>query len=229
MRPRMSKIWDGLKMRGRFAKASAKDLVGPGLWLTALLVLFALPCLFSSPGATRVQWQGMFFQCAGVLLVAWGLADTRHRLFHKTPLRRELWDRVRRVSYVIKPPPPINISAEMAGAGNAIIGAGEVRINVPAVTLEERLTALTKDVRRVEETVSALQRDLLNAKREVGERIDRESSERQIENRSIRDLLEKATVGGIHLEFAGVGFLLAGILFTSVPEWVASVLQKIGA
>src|SRR6266480_4621540 len=83
MRPRMSKIWDGT--RARFAKASVKDLVGPGLWLTAFLVLFALPCLFSSPGATRVQWQGMFFQCAGVLLVAWGLADTRHRLFHKTP------------------------------------------------------------------------------------------------------------------------------------------------
>src|SRR6266480_1914621 len=174
MRPRMSKIWDGT--RARFATASVKDLVGPGLWLTAFLVLFALPCLFSSPGATRVQWQGMFSNALACSLWhgAWRILDID--CFTKHPLRRELWDRLRRFSYVIKPPPPINISAEMAGAGNAIIGAGEVRANVAAVTLEERLAALTKDVRRVEETVSALQRDLLNAKREVSERIDREST-----------------------------------------------------
>jgi hypothetical protein len=117
----------------------------------------------------------------------------------------------------------------MMESDDVFIGAAEVRQNVPAVTLDERVAALTEDLRRVNETVSALRRDLLTLKREVDERINRELNERQVEDRSIRDLLQKAIIGGIHLDFAGVGFLLAGILFTSVPEWVASVLQKIGA
>jgi hypothetical protein len=221
----MSKIWDAIKTRGRFVKALLKDCIGLGLWLTAFLVLFALPCLFLS-GVARVQWQGTLYQWAGVIVVAWGLADTRHRLFHKTPLLREL---LLRFSYIIKPPPPINLYAPMMESDDVFIGAAEVRQNVPAVTLDERVAALTEDLRRVNETVSALRRDLLTLKREVDERINRELNERQVEDRSIRDLLQKAIIGGIHLDFAGVGFLLAGILFTSVPEWVASVLQKIGA
>jgi hypothetical protein len=97
-------LWDTVKIRSRVAKGVLHDWRAPGLWLLAFLVLFALPCLFLPAGSDRVQWQGMLFQWAGVIIVAWGLADTRRRLFHKPPLRQELWNRLRRRSHIIKPP-----------------------------------------------------------------------------------------------------------------------------
>ena len=92
----------------------------PGLPIIGFLMLgaflFALPYWFGSP-QMRVQWQGMLFQWAGVIIVAWGLADTRHRLFHKRRLLQALWDGLRRLSYIIKPPPPIILSAAPCNLG----------------------------------------------------------------------------------------------------------------
>jgi hypothetical protein len=62
-----------------------KDFRPVGLWIVAFLILFAAPYLFTSPGVERVKWQGTLFQWAGVTIVAWGLAETRHQLFHKNP------------------------------------------------------------------------------------------------------------------------------------------------
>lgn len=222
----MSKLWDGIKTRSRFAKGAMKDFRPVGLWIVAFLILFAAPYLFTSPGVERVKWQGTLFQWAGVTIVAWGLAETRHQLFHKTPLWRELWGWLRKLSYILKPPPPITayLTATLEG-GDVLTARASVRENVTG-TLDERVAALTENLSRVDETLSELQQAIDSVKQQAAERTDRERSERLAEERAIRDLLEKATVGGIKLELAGLGFLLVGILFASVPEFVAALLYE---
>jgi hypothetical protein len=223
----MPKLWDAIKTRARFAKISLHEWRA-FLWFAVLLALFALPYGFSSPGVSRVQWQGMLFQWAGVSIVAWGLADTRRRVFGKEALLKELWSRLQRLSYIIKPPPPITGSLGAIELGDsALIANAQVRVNVTG-TLDERIADLTENLRRIDETLSVLQQEIRRVENQTADRIDSEQSERQTEDQSIRTVLEKAIVGGIHLEFAGVGFLLVGILFTSVPDLVASQLQEVG-
>jgi hypothetical protein len=224
----VTSVWNAIKTSARFACASWHDWRPHLLWLWAVVVLFTVPCFFLPRGADRVQWQAVLFQWAGVLTVAFGLADTRRRLFGKPSLWKELWDRLRRLSYIVRAPPPISANLNAIEAGDAVIaGIGFVRDSV-AGTLDERVAALAENQRRIDQTVTALQRDLLNLKHQTTDRIDVEHRERQSADQSIRDQLEEAIIGGIHLEFAGVGFLLIGTLFGTVPACVASVLSKIG-
>jgi hypothetical protein len=224
----MPTLWDAIRSRGRVAKTVLRDWTTFGLCLFGLIVLFALPCLWLPAGADRVQWQGMLFQAWGILIVAWGLADTRRRLFNKAPLLKEFWDRLRRLSDIVKPRAQIIGTLAAMEEGDSFLQALViVRKNV-AGSVEERLTALTENLRHIDEELSQLHQHVLRLEKETIAQIESERHERQSEERSIRELIESAIIGGIHLEYSGVFFLLIGTLFTSVPNFVASVLGKVG-
>ena len=220
----VSKLFDGIKQRVRFARAACHEWRRVGWWLAAFAALFALPYLWAS-GPDRVQWQGMFFQWAGILVVAWGLADTRRNVFGKPPLHTSLWDRLSRVRYIIKPPGPIVATMSAIEADDDFMTA-YVQIRNPVVgDLEARIEALAKNQRLVDQEVSTQRQVIDRLETEVTERIGTEMRERSDADKRIRVLLEGAIIGGIHLEFAGVGFLLIGIAFTSIPNWIASLLK----
>jgi hypothetical protein len=219
----IAKLWDGIKIRARFAQIAWRDWRGFRWWLVSVLILLALPFLWSS-GTVRVQWQSIFLQWAGVLVVAWGLAETRRGVFGKTPLRTELWSRIRNI---IKPPPPIVGSLAATEAPDSFAGIAVVRRKVEG-TLEQRVAALTENVLSMDHTLSMLQQHIQGLRRETTERMGSERQDREEAERAIRNQLEEATIGGIHLELAGVGYLLIATLLSGVPESVASVLQRIG-
>jgi hypothetical protein len=224
--PLIAKVWEGMKTRARFARNWLRDLRGVGWWLLSVMILLALPSLWSS-GTARVQWQGVFLQWAGVIVVAWGLAETRREVFGKTPLRTELWSRIRRLRYIINPPPPIVASMAVHEAGDTLQATVIVRQKVEG-TLEERVTTLTDNVLRMDHDLAVLQQDIQVLRRETSEHIVSERQNREEAERAIRNQIEEAIIGGIHLEIAGVGYLLIATLLSGVPEYVASVLQKIG-
>jgi hypothetical protein len=221
--PPFANLWDGIKTRARFAQNAWRDWRAFRWWLVSVLILLALPFLWSS-GAIRVQWQGIFLQWAGVVVVAWGLAETRRGVFGKTPLRTELWNRL---LYIIKPPPPIVGSLAVTETADSFEGIVDVRRNVEG-TLEQQVAALTENLLSMDRTLSILQQDIQGLRRETTERIVSERQDRHEAERAIRNQLEEATIGGIHLELAGVGYLLIATLLSGVPEYVASVLQRIG-
>jgi hypothetical protein len=190
------------------------------------MILLALPYLWSS-GIALVQWQGVFLQWAGVLVVAWGLAETRRGVFGKTPLRTELWNRIRRLRYIINPPPPIVVSMAAHEEGDSFHSAAIVQRKVEG-TLEERVAVLTENLLRMDHDLSVLQQDIQVLRRETSERIVSERQNREETERAIRNQVEEAIIGGIHLEIAGVAYLLIATLLSGVPEYVAWVLQKIG-
>jgi hypothetical protein len=144
----LAKLWDGIKTRARFARIWLRDWKRFGWWLLSVVSLLALPYLWAS-GATRVQWQGVFLQWAGVVVVAWGLAETRRGVFGKAPLRTELWNRIRGLRYIIKPPPRIVASMAAVEAGDSFSAIATVRRNVEG-TLEEQVAALKENVLRMD-------------------------------------------------------------------------------
>jgi hypothetical protein len=224
--PPFANLWGGIKTRARFTLIAWRDWRSFAYWLVSVLILLALPFLWAS-GTVRVQWQGILLQWAGVLVVAWGLAETRRGVFAKTPLRTELWSRIRRLLYIIKPPPPIVASMAVTETGDSIEAIAVVRRKVEG-TLEERVATLIENVLSMDHTLSKLQQDIQGLRRETTERMVSERQDRDEAQRAIRNRLEEAIIGGIHLELAGVGYLLIATLLSGVPECVASVLQRIG-
>jgi hypothetical protein len=220
----IAKLWDSIKTRASFAKTSRLDWKGFGYWFISVLILLLLPYLWSS-GTVRVQWQGVLLQWSGVIVVALGLAETRRGVFGKTPLRTELWNRICRLRYIINPPPPIVASTAAQETGDSFAATAIVRRKVEG-TLEEQIAALTENALRMDHDLSVLQQDIQVLRRETSERIASERQNREEAERAIRNQIEDAIIGGIHLEIAGVGYLLLGILFSGVPERVASILQS---
>ena len=153
-------------------------------WLASFAALLALPYVWSD-GPERVQWQGMLFQWAGVMIVAWGLADTRRKLFDKPPLLNQLWGRVRRIGYIIKPPPPIIASMQAVEAGNSTLKAhGTVRHSVTG-DIGARVEALAKNQQLIDAELSqqhqAIDRLEVTIKEGVeGERRERADADKNI-------------------------------------------------
>jgi ketopantoate reductase len=67
-----------------------------------------------------------------------------------------------------------------------------LRVNV-AGTPDERIAALTENLRRVDEALSVLQRDILDVKHQAAERIDSERSERLVPLHSDFDRLNRGS------------------------------------
>ena len=220
----MGKLFDGIKQRARFARAAGQDWKPVALWLATFAVLYALPYLWSS-GADRVQWQGMFFQWAGVIVVAWGLAETRRNLFGKPPLLKALTERFRRISYIFKPPPPITASMAAVEAGDAFMSAHAIVRKSVTGDVDARIAALAENQRRMDQETAEQRKLTERLTAELGQRIDAEQRERSDGEKRMRTLVEGAVIGGIHLEVAGVAFLLIGIAFTSIPNWIAEWLR----
>ncbi len=57
--------------------------------------------------------------------------------------------------------------------------------------------------------------------------VQREAAARQLADREIDKKIEEFAVGGLHLEFVGVLWLLLGTLGTSVPDETATFLMRI--
>jgi len=170
----------------------------------------------------------MFFQWAGVMVVAWGLADTRRKLFGKPPLPKQLWDRLRRIGYIIKPPPPISATAAVVEAMDFMTNAhATVRDRITG-DLEARVEALAKNLRRVDEALAQQRQSIEKLEAATKQSVEAERRDRTDEDRKISSQLEEAVIGGLHLEFAGVAFLIIGIAFTSVPNRVGSLLHVVG-
>ncbi len=218
---------EALKQRGRIARGVAFEWRRVACWLAAFAAMFALPYAWSS-GLERVEWQGMFFQWAGVMVVAWGLADTRRKLFGKPPLPKQLWDRLRRIGYIIKPPPPIIATMGAVEAADFITNAhGTVRDPITG-DLEARVEAMAKNLQRIDEALGLQRQSIEKLEATTKQSVEAERRERTDQDRKISGRLEDAIIGGLHLEFAGVAFLFVGIAFTSIPNRIASLLQVVG-
>lgn len=225
---------DSLIKRLRIAKTWLRDGNPLWLWLAIAALLLGIPYMLpagrlgvSAELADRVRWSGMLFQFAGLATVVCGLNRSR-QLFDRPSLWRASAHWLGRVRHIFRRPKTVDISAALS-AGLASVSANAVVSSAaPRGTIDERVTRLEAELKRLETKISKTDREIRHLEHKTSDRLDRERTQRTAQDRKISSQLETATIGGIQLEAAGVAYLFVGIFLASVPREAACLLQELG-
>jgi hypothetical protein len=145
--------------------------------------------------------------------------------FGKPSLANHARNWVRRFGSAFKSPAPILLRADAAGA-IGIVG-GDLRARRGAgsgATVEQRLDVLTENLRLLEEEFDRRVKHLDDKSAELSKALLREGSARKAAYERTSRQIENVAVGGLHLEWAGLLWLILGVVGTSMPDELAGIL-----
>ena len=183
-------------------------LVVPAVAFLISLALF--------PGwEARLRIAGLFLQLFGIAVVVWGLSETG-RLFGKpNPMQYtvEWFKRFPRFDAEGR----IFAASVATVQGAAMVSAvGTVSVRATA-TLEERVAALEAAQKHLMEQVGEIQGRYEQQIRVVRNELESERRERAVQDEKTQERLEEASAGGLHLEWAGVLWLVLGLVLATAP------------
>ena len=205
--------------------SALKPLARPTGGFALLLLPLAIPLHETAwlSETTTVKLVGLILQLIGIALVCLGLSQARET-FGERGLWRWLRSLVNHFVRIILPPWRRSASLEGSVAALKVTASGNVHTTKMANTLEERVTALEEDLKQSRQDLDQLRKELSTARTNLTKKIDVESRTRHAEDRKIRDMMAEAVIGGIHLEATGVVYIAVGIVLTTFPGPVASVI-----
>ena len=193
-----------------------------GVFVLGVLVAGAIGWLFRQTPSTAIAVAGVILQWQGLAVVAWGMVRLRQRFKHPGP--GWFWRLVNALRR------PRDITIQLTGVG-AMSATGHATVSavgsVANPTIEQRLNA-------VEATVTQLRTDLIEKTQAITTSVDavkhgvqREAEERAAAIRDVLRQLEDVSAGGLYLQSIGLGWLIVGVLFTSVPNELAAFLKTL--
>jgi hypothetical protein len=107
-------------------------------------------------------------------------------------------------------------------------GGGKVSVWLdapPKSSIEDRLAALLANVESLKAEQADIAKELQEEIRKRIEGVDLERQMRELAVIDIRRQLGTLGAGGLQLEWAGVLWLILGVVFATVPSEIASVLE----
>ncbi len=212
----------------RRASAARRWIAGGcPLWRAFFLVAvfgfvpyFALPLLLPTDPADRLRVSGALMQVIGILSVIVRL-DRSRQLFDRPGLLKTFTSWMSLLKPIFKHPTPKVIKVGCATVkvealpGRALKAPGK---NAPLV---ERVAHLEK---RLPEIEQACVKALTELRRELSKAVQGEQRRRKEEDALLGKQIEEATIGGIHIDMAGVMLLIVGVVLGTVPDFVATLL-----
>lgn len=218
---RRAKRWAQVKA---FLK-SFKPFLWPVVIGLFLLLPLAIPLVSADPTWEQrsVKFSGVLLQFAGLWSVVLGLSRSREMFGERGLWRwfRLMWTLFSRIFRL-----PREHYVEMDLTLPALIASGHATMSKAerGHTLEDRVTTLEKELERVSSQIDEIKRSVSEAKNKQTETIRNETKERRRGDREIRSQMKEAVIGGIHLEAAGVAYIALGIVLTTFPNGIASLL-----
>lgn len=211
-------------IRWRTLLALLKDAWPTGLALGGVALSFFVSWLFSVTLSAAVRHAGTMLQVLGLATVAIGLSEMR-RLFGRPSLRRRVAAWFRRVIATFRTPEPITLQASGSFSAAWFGEARVVRGVPPGAPLEDRVAVLEDNLGRLRDELDAKEEKIRREMATVREGLEHESQERRVENQRMAQTVEEVAVGGLHLEFVGLIWLVLGVLGTSIPDEIAAFLR----
>jgi hypothetical protein len=197
--------------------------------------MFGIPFLFPATllgvpieVTDRLRWSGMLFQFAGLAMVVVGLNLSR-QVFGQSSIWKAIVAWFGRARYMMVPPKAVTATTHLSGTASVGLSAAGALSVSKGASIEDRVARLEDDLKRLNGKLAETKQDVRNLRSETNEKIDKERSERYSDDQKISKRLETAAIGGIHLELAGVAYLVVGITLTSVPDVFVALIPAVGS
>lgn len=186
-------------------------------WIGALVIIVAcLVAFHRGADEATVRITGLVLQILGIGTVAWGIHETRTFFGHPSVLSilRGWLSRF----------PPLGGRVITASANIAVMSlTGKARGFASAsaslnASVEERMSALEENLRRVHDRISQIQNEMDQEFRKLAEGLSQEKSLRMRDEQEILKKLEGTATGGLHISAIGVSWLLVGVTMSTIPS-----------
>lgn len=90
-----------------------------------------------------------------------------------------------------------------------------------ASAIEARVDAVEKNLSKMRDRVNELEQELMQRLQQQTDAVMQERQERAKQDKKIRDKLEVAQAGGLHISMAGVVCLAIGVIMSTIPRELA--------
>lgn len=191
-------------------------------------LLIAVGIVIAASSITKVlddglRYAGLILQILGVVTVAIGLRD-RRQTFQKLGLPRLFLQWLARFPRYA--PKPHIISAQGIASASAVGSAyGFGWHGVPDnATVEDRLVALQKNLDTVKQLALDAQKQAQVEAAKLDSKLEAERREREASDRALGAKLESVGAGNLHLEGAGVFWLIVGVVLGTAPNEMAALV-----
>ncbi len=216
----MTELW-------RWIKANAAWLLDAWrVWAPIIVVVIvgALASLLPGTADDSVRYAGLALQILGIATVVHGLRD-RRRLFNRPSLVDHLVTWVARRPCWGAKPQAVSLS------GTATIGiSGSAKLSVwrgtpPNATIEARLAALEANIETLKAEQAETAKDIQEETRKRAEALASERQSRESAVGELRTRVDTLGVGGLHLETAGLFWLIVGVVLGTAPSEIWSAIR----
>ena len=191
----------------------------PGLlFLSVLALSLWLPSRLLGDVASGILIGSLILQFSGLLTAAYGLRK-RGVLFDRVPPWTATWNWVRSIKRVFHKPKAVTVEVDAALTAMGGSGVG-VTVSAGQKTLEQRIDELEKRIEQLREADRKLRKDMTAKIRAVRDFLTTESKELRTELREVQAKLDRSAVGNFPWEWVGLGWLVAGVSFRIVAEFL---------
>jgi low affinity Fe/Cu permease len=204
----------------------ARWLTRFGAWLyearMLCIVVFVVPAAafvtsfeIFSVWEARLRIAGLFLQLFGIAVVVWGLSETGRLFGKRNPAQYTLAWFGRFPRFNVERRIIVGSGVTIQGAAMvAAVGAVSIRANM---TLEERVAALEATQKHLDEKMVEIQARYEQQIHTMRNELQSERGERALQNERTQKRLEEVAAGSLHLEWAGVCWLLLGLVLATAP------------
>ena len=194
------------------------------LGVLCCIIFFDLP--FIECKELEIRWVGIVLQIIGFCLVGWQLIKISRQFGVPSFLSRI-------ATYWRKFPSPFNKNIEHAvrisGTVSFNFDARVKAVSGPHATLEKRVNFLESEIKDIQGDLNKVNSTLNSQKDESRKSLEELRSDTTKDMKQIKELLNNAVVGEIHLDWIGFFYLLAGIVLASgAPEIAGMVGYEVG-
>jgi hypothetical protein len=182
-------------------------------WITLALIVSAIFVSFEIETERGFRLIGLGLQLIGILTVAFNLRGTRRQFGRPSmpTLVVQWWRQRPKFRY-----PPITASGAVTLAPATL----DARAYVwdpwkPDATVEQRLSALERNLDRARASLTNVENSIDQNKKESAAFLERERTDRAAADNSITRKLEESQVGGLHVSAFGIACLIIGSIMST--------------
>ena len=177
------------------------------------------------PGTNEplIRLVGLPLQLFGIASVIWGISETR-ALFGHASIGSKATGWLRRFSLLRRE------AIVIAGSASVSVSVGTVRAfgthgSGQNSTVESRLVAHESNINTIHDRTSATQKEIDQERQKSADALKQEEMGRRQEDSAIREKLEVAGTGGVHISAIGASWLFVGVILSTAAPEIAALLK----